>query len=223
MPRPTPPQEFGMNPRPERKQVAAAGGGNQPTLEETLRREVEEFLRRSQGQPAQQTKNQPQRSQRPAKERPASLPARSAPQAEPRSKPPEQPRLRTSSPRPEPIKTLAAPLSEQVGRTITGAPLGTDIVQYVTEQMRGTQQLVQHAQSLGSDVAQADERMQQHLEQRFVHQIGTLAPVTAKADQRTEATTAAQELRSLLSRPGGMRQLIVASEILRRPEERWDR
>src|SRR3954453_6868945 len=61
-PRPTPPQDFGRSAQPERKPVAV--GGNQPTLEETLRKEVEEFLRRSQGQPAQQAKNQPRQQQR---------------------------------------------------------------------------------------------------------------------------------------------------------------
>jgi hypothetical protein len=89
--------------------------------------------------------------------------------------------------------------------------------------MRGTQQLVQHAQNLGSDVAQADERLQQRLQQKFVHSIGTLTPLTATTvEQRPAGSSAAQDLRALLSRPGGVRQVIIASEILRRPEERWD-
>ena len=32
-----------------------------------------------------------------------------------------------------------------------------------------------------------------------------------------------QQLVELLTKPGGMRQVIVAGEILRRPEERWSR
>jgi hypothetical protein len=222
--RPAPPQEFGANPPAERKPVAAA---NQPTLEETLRREVEEFLRRSQGQPAQSGRNDqrpPQRSPQPAaRQRPAS--AQRPRQADQRARQPEQPRRLVDTPRPEPTRSMPSVQSQTLRPSIGPGPLGAGVTQYVAEQMRGTQELVQHAQSLGSDVAQADERLQSRLQQRFVHQVGTLAPLsTATSDQRPAAAgaSAAQELRALLSRPAGVRQVIIASEILRRPEERWD-
>jgi hypothetical protein len=88
----------------------------------------------------------------------------------------------------------------------------------VTAHVQG---VAQHAQALGADIAQTDERMQEHLRQKFVHQVGAIAPTTSVQRQAT-GSPAAAELRAMLARPGGARQLIIASEILRRPEERWD-
>jgi hypothetical protein len=222
-PRPKP-QDFGTNPQRERKPAAAAG--NQPTLEETLRREVEEFLRRSQGQPAQQAGNQGRPSQRTPQAAPRqrpSAPSRPAKQAEGRLKPQDQPRRLVDTPRLESPRSLSSSPGEPLRQTIAPTSLGAGVTAYVSEQMRGTQQLVQHAQTLGSDVAQADERLQQRLQQKFVHSIGTLTPLTTTAvEHRPTGNSAAQELRALLARPGGIRQVIIASEILRRPEERWD-
>jgi hypothetical protein len=218
------PQDFGGSPPPQRKPTAPAG--NQPTLEETLRREVEEFLRRSQGQPAQQAGNQsrsPQRvPQAAVRQRPAA-PANAPRQADQRSRPQDQPRRLVDTPRLEPTRTLTSSAAVPLRPTIVSAPLGAGVSAYVSEQMRGAQQLVQHAQTLGADVAQADERLQQHLQQKFVHTVGTLTPLTTTTgEQRPAAISAAQELRALLSRPSGIRQVIIASEILRRPEERWE-
>ena len=85
----------------------------------------------------------------------------------------------------------------------------------VTADVQG---VAQHAQSLGADIAQTDERMQEHLRQKFVHQVGAIAPTTSVQRQAT-GSPAAAELRAMLARPGGARQLIIASEILRRPED----
>ena len=83
----------------------------------------------------------------------------------------------------------------------SGAPQSID--QAVAQVVSGTQVLAAHAQHLGADVAQADARMQ---EQRTVTR-----------------SAAAQELFNMLSKPDGMRQIVIASEILRRPEDRWVR
>jgi hypothetical protein len=218
-PRPAPPQNFGGA-----REAGGAAGGNQPTLEETLRREVEEFLRRAQGQAPQQAKNQPQRpQQRTAPQRPSLAQTRSGRQGEQRPKAPTPPRRLVEARPTEPQAPLSAPLSEQQPRpSYAPTPLGAGVAQHVAEHLRSTQELVQHAQHLGADVALADERMQEHLRQRFVHPIGTLAPVTTSVERRLAGTPAARELRELLARPSGVRQLIIASEILRRPEERWE-
>ena len=83
------------------------------------------------------------------------------------------------------------------------------------------QTVAQHTQNLGVDVALADERMEDHLRERFAHQLGALSPTT-KVQRQATGNPAAADLRALLSRPGGASQLIIASEILRRPEERWE-
>jgi hypothetical protein len=217
-PRPAPPQEFGGVQR-----AGGAAGGNQPTLEETLRREVEEFLRRAQGQNPQQAKNQPQRPAQRAPQRTIQTPARGGRQSEQRPKPPVPPRRLVQARQPEPAAPLSRPLSEQQPQpSYAPAPLGAGVAQHVAEHLRGTQELAQHAQHLGAEVAQADERMQEHLRQKFVHPIGTLAPGTTSVERRLAGTPASRELRELLARPGGVRQLIIANEILRRPEERWE-
>jgi hypothetical protein len=214
-PRPAPPQEFGG---------VRGAGGNQPTLEETLRREVEEFLRRAQGQNPQQAKNQPQRTQqRTTQQRPVLTPTRSGRQGEQSPKAPAPPRRLVEARQPDSAVPLSRPLSEQQPQpSYAPAPLGAGVAQHVAEHLRSTQELVQHAQHLGAEVALADERMQEHVRQRFVHPIGTLAPVTSSVERRMSGAPAARELRELLSRPSGVRQLIIASEILRRPEERWE-
>src|SRR5262249_50884243 len=106
-----------------------------------------------------------------------------------------------------------------------GGPLGAGVARYVEEQLRGVKALGEHAQHLGAEVAQADAKMEQHLAQKFVHQVGALAAqATATTPNQPSAparSPMAQELLNMLSRPGGVRQAVVASEILRRPEERW--
>jgi hypothetical protein len=195
-----------------------APAGNQPTLEETLRREVEEFLRKAQGgQPQQPNRPQPQpgpqrqRQPQAGNKRP-SLP-RDRRQPERPSQAPEQPRRLVESQRPEPAAPVT-PLTES--RPLNApTPLGTGVALH-------SQTLVNHAQSLGAKVALADERMQEHLNQKFSHQLGSLA--TATPSERRAAAMAgshAQQLRAMLAGPESVRQLIIASEILRRPEERW--
>jgi hypothetical protein len=101
--------------------------------------------------------------------------------------------------------------------------LGSGVAQHAAEHLQGVRAIAQHVQQLGADVAQADERMEQHLREKFAHQLGALAPaVTTVAEPQRPATSspAATELRALLARPGGIRQLIIANEILRRPGER---
>src|SRR5690606_18094522 len=95
-----------------------------------------------------------------------------------------------------------------------GVPTGAAVGAYVKEQMRGVQSIAQRAESLGDEVAQADERMEARVHSRFDHQLGSLEPVAAAPQQSSQASAATKELRDLLTRPGGMRQVIIANEIL---------
>lgn len=180
------------------------------TLEETLRREVEEFLKRAQGAPPakSQPKKQPAGQQRP----------RSAPQQQ-KQQPVEPPPPRRLSEGPGSVTSRRSEAAQQGPGT--ALPTGAAVDAYVAEQMRGVAAIGQHAQRLGEEVAQIDDRMQAQLQQKFDHQVGTLAPVTTASAKASAAATAAKEIRDLLKRPGGMRQIVIANEILRRPEERW--
>ncbi len=198
-------------PRPQAPRppgVGPAAGGQPTTLEETLRREVEEFMRRAQGREstAQQPKNPqkgPQRRQTPPAKKTVAQQAKTPP------------RRLTDAPGSQP-----SPLTIEAGR---GALVGSSVAAHVSEHLAGAQTLAAHAQKLGADVAQADERLQVHLQEKFTHQIGALEQRIVETTVHAKRSVVAQELFALLSKPSGMRQLVLASEILRRPEDRWER
>jgi hypothetical protein len=201
---------------------APAGQGGQPlTLEESLRREVEEFMRRAQGrEPAAPPKQAPPQrtvASRPAVQRPpAPRPAaQRPPERRAAASPPSEPTVRRLTDAPGAQTTAHSPA--------TTAPLGSGVGQHVAEHLGGSQALAAHAQSLGTNVATADERMVAHLQQKFTHQIGALQHQDTTTQTRAVRSPAAQALVDLLKQPGGMRQVVLASEVLRRPEERWDR
>lgn len=191
------------------------GLGKPVSLEETLRREVEEFLKRAQGEP--KSSPQAKRPAPPQRSRSAAEPPKSRPQqpAEPTTRRlVDDPKAVTGRKQAEPVLEIVRP----------GAPTGAAVDAYVAEQMRGVAGIGQHAQRLGEEVALADDRMVAQLQQKFDHRVGTLAPSSASKISPQEVSpgsSAAREFRELLARPGGMRQIIIANEILRRPEERW--
>ena len=82
------------------------------------------------------------------------------------------------------------------------------------------------------EVTQAVETMQSHLSQTFDHQIGRLgrpmendeaavAPAVSAAARTESPATAPGEMAAMLRDLSNIRDAIVVSEILRRPEERW--
>lgn len=220
-PKPKPP----LRPAPPPPNPGApAGQGGQPlTLEESLRREVEEFMRRAQGrEPAAPPKPSPQplpqrtSPQRTVASRPGARPAaQRPPERRAAARPPSEPTVRRLTDAPGAQTTAQSPG--------TSAPLGSGVGQHVAEHLGGSQALAAHAQSLGANVATADERMVAHLQQKFAHQVGALQQQDTTTQTRPIRSPAAQALVNLLKQPGGMRQVVLASEVLRRPEERWGR
>ncbi len=195
--------------------VRSEPGGKPVSLEETLRREVEQFLKRAQGE--SKTPPQAKRPAPPQRSRSAGPPSKSRPQQP--AEPPtrrlvDDPKSVTGRKQAEPVLEIVRP----------SGPTGAAVDAYVTEQMRGVAGIGQHAQRLGEEVALADDRMLAQLQQKFDHRVGTLAPSSASTispQDISPGSSAAREFRELLARPGGMRQIIIANEILRRPEERW--
>jgi hypothetical protein len=78
---------------------------------------------------------------------------------------------------------------------------------------------------LESEVDQADENMEEHVHEVFDHKLGQLGrtpDVTKRqSDPATVPPTAAAGLAAMLTDPANVRQAIVLSEILQRPEQRW--
>lgn len=182
-----------------------------------MKDEVEEFLRRVAQMRAQaeaQGKGQPPKPQQP----------RSAPQKQP-PKPPRTP--------PPPARLVPAqpPLSQQ---PMSQQPMDVEIVaaeladkadrlgQRVRDDLRGTEQIAEHARRLGEEVDATDTKMQAHLHQVFDHKLGQLKSSGGETALVTADQTAGElslvEIHRMLRSPASVRDAIIMSEILRRPE-----
>lgn len=90
-----------------------------------------------------------------------------------------------------------------------------------------------HISHLGESIKSSDEAIEAHLHQTFEHRLGTLGGRTETAEDSTldddenaaktgpvRASTAA-DLREQIRSPGQIRNLIILSEILTPPHDRW--
>jgi hypothetical protein len=169
--------------------------------------EVENFLRRvaQMRAEAEQAKGQP----RPAPPKPA--PKRREPPA-----PPPPARL-------IPART-AAPLSQPVEVEVVDAELavrGDSVARHVAEHSRRTEQIGEHARHLGAEVDLADDKLEAHLHQVFDHDLGRLKKSTIEAGaqgRQAAGDLTAGQLQQMLRTPQSIREAIIMSEILRRPE-----
>lgn len=179
-----------------------------------MRDEVEEFLKRV-AQMRQAAEGQAKaQQQRPAPAKPAAR----QPPAAPRPQPP--PRLVPARPEiqyvdPAEAEVVEADLSDRVG----------DFSRRVAQDLRGAEQIAEHTRHLGEQVDLADDKLEAHLHQVFDHQVGHLKKSTMEAaatlsSDPASAGTAGGMLQMLRS-PQAVRDAIVMSEILRRPEDRW--
>ena len=197
-------------PRPIPQPPQADGQAAPPNQADPLRAEVEEFLRRAKGQPApkqqQVGKPQPPRPERktpaPQKHRELSpLERKRHEVAEPPPKPPVRSKPQRQSSQQPPVDLRSESVVEHVARHVS------------------TKDIADHTSHLGEEVSLADEHMEAHLHEAFSGQVGSLQHRERKVEE--EGASIAEEIRNLLAQPAGMRQLIVANEILRRPEDRW--
>lgn len=177
-----------------------------PKRADPLEDEIAEFLRRA----AERRK--------PSGEGPSSRPVPPPPLADdirPPSRPP------TATPQPVVIAEPAAQesVAEHVGRRMKRRKLGKV-----------------GSGKLGQEVAQADDKIEEHLRAKFPNQVSRLAgerdaaaaPSAVEPNQPTDRPAGppafdAASVAALLTNPVSLRQVILASEILRRPEERWTR
>ena len=191
--------------RPPRKPPErAAGQAAQPANQaDPLRAEVEAFLRETEGKKQGRPEG---RGQRP--------PGRGR---QPRPEPPRRP-----VPTARPVATPRRPIEAEVIPIEVIDPREEDVAQHVTRHL-SRKRVTEGAEHLGEQVALADDRLETRLEEKFEHQIGRLDHTEGQGtpQESAQSPSVAEELRQLLSQPQGMRQLIVANEILRRPEERW--
>jgi hypothetical protein len=125
----------------------------------------------------------------------------------PSQPPTPPPRPRTEEPlEVKPLETGPRRLAEELAtRTLTSGSLG----------------------HLSSDVAQADDRLESRLRQTFAHDLSTLSakPSVSPSSPAEPATplppTAAAGLTALLASGANLRNAVILSEIINRPEHRW--
>jgi hypothetical protein len=90
----------------------------------------------------------------------------------------------------------------------------------------------QRAEHLADDIVRADQGMEQHLQKSFGHRVGTLSDAQKSTGSQTPATdnetavvvaagSAANAIAGLLADPNNLKQAVILSEILQRPENRW--
>jgi len=185
-------------PRPQPQPMGMAEGAPRLRMqgprnqEEALRSEVEDFLRRAQGKPPK-----PQPTLEPvAKRLTQSLQPK-----------PSRPKLQQAKPQ---QKRPAAPAEI---RTLRSEGVAEHVARHLS-----TQDIAEHTKTLGADVALADDRLESRLHEKFDHQLGALQHRDSPAEAKPQKDDMAADIAAMLRSPQGMRQLIVASEILRRPE-----
>jgi len=132
---------------------------------------------------------------------------------------------------PRPAAVRAEPVRAQV---VDDAPPGSGIGRQVSEHL-GKERLTRQASRLGSEVSQADEKIDQRLHEVFDHDVSGLAKRLGKTARPTMAeqtrspedrtgelpSTAAAGLAALLGNAESIRQAIVINEVLTRPVDRW--
>lgn len=197
-------------PKPQPPKPQAGAPARPANQADPLRAEVEEFLRRAEGKPAQrqrpaQPKPATTRRQPVAPQKPVETRSISRPLSETTRQPSQPARPTTRSPKtPQPLQPVDLRRES--------------VVEHVARHV-STRNIEEHTSHLGEEVAQADEQLESHLQEAFSHTLGSLQhreqEVVVKGD------SIAEELHDLLSQPAGMRQMIVASEILNRPKDRW--
>ncbi|MEX2115165.1 MAG: hypothetical protein WD845_18370 [Pirellulales bacterium] len=200
-----------QRPQAERAMRPPQAPGHAPAAPEPrgqaaqLNQEIEQFLKRA-GQ---------RRGESPQRERAATA-SESRPRA-PRKPPAPQQR---PSLRDEPIDVDVVPLDE---------PRRDSVAASVERHMQSGS-FAQRAEHLADDIVRADQEMEDHMQAAFGRRVGTLAgetpaasgPVTdVQTSVVTDAPSPAAAFAQILRTPQGMREAVVLSEILARPEHRW--
>ena len=80
------------------------------------------------------------------------------------------------------------------------------------------------SRKLASEVDQAAENLEEHVHDVFDHELGQLSRTPDESARKSGAAippTAAAGIAAMLTDPASIRQAIVLTEILQRPEHRW--
>lgn len=138
----------------------------------------------------------------------------------PQQRPPGPPRPAARRPAPPVVEAEVIP--EEPG--------AEDVATHVSQHI-STAEIAQRTAGLGTEVRQADSKIQTHLQSKFGHRVASLdsrAGVAARGGVSAQATdkgarrpATARQLVQMLRNPESVRQAVLLSEILQRPEQRW--
>jgi hypothetical protein len=166
-----------------------------------LNAEIEQFLRRA----------TERRGDRSGRERAGSV--------KPPPKAPQKPLRDTRREQPVDVVPIERPQLSSVSASVE---------KHLTERDRG---FTSRAEHLADDIVRADQQMEDHLQKAFSHRVGTLPDTAPKASTTPATDTVPQVVAgispvaagviAILSDPKNLRQAVVLSEILDRPEHRW--
>ena len=170
--------------------------------QQEVRSEVDEFLKRVGAEPVGQVQAEPERQR---------------PQLDPFEEPPRrQKRKRRRKPntdRPE-VEVLIGDQARAASE------------KQVDYGRLAEERLSEQASHLGEKIAQADDRVEARLHEKFDHRLGKLSrresgsEPTTKEPESTELSPA-ERARALLSSPQGVRDAVILNEIFSRPSDRW--
>jgi hypothetical protein len=188
-----------------------------------MKDEVEDFLRRVAQMRAQaeaQARAQQQRMAQP--QAPAQPQQRMMP---PARFPPPQPAQSPFAPQMAPQRQeviYLEPADEVEVIDAEVAELGGGVGRHVSQHLRGSQQIAEHARNLGAEVDLADDKLEAHLQQTFDHKLGQLQQraisVEATPQKASGPDVTADQILHMLRSPASIRNAFVMSEIFRRPE-----
>ena len=146
----------------------------------------------------------------------------------PPQKPPKQRAQRPQAPQPPPRlvpeRQLTAPFAPAVEPEVINAELAERdaVSQYVQRDIRGPQEIAEHTRMLGAEVDAADEKLEAHLHQVFDHQLGRLKKTASESaagpPSKPVTEMSLEQIQRLLRSPSSIRDVIILTEILRRPE-----
>jgi hypothetical protein len=171
-----------------------------------MRDEVEEFLRRAAARRAQAEAKRRAEAQQAAQP----LQSRPAPIARP------------------PLRAMPVQLEPEVEIIeAEEADTGSRFTSTVAQNLRGTTEIARHATSLGAEVDLADDKLEARLHKTFDHKLGALKDTTTAATPQqvkraADAGPPPLDLARLLGNPQSIRNAIVLSEVMNRPEGRWE-
>ncbi|MCH2114611.1 MAG: hypothetical protein MK171_06850 [Pirellulales bacterium] len=194
-------------PRRNRPPVAPVGNPDDPVLTveppkpegrapadqaESLRSEIEDFVRRAKGKPPQREQPTPTPKLQPGRQT-----------VDNRQTLPQQPRR--------------LPQLQQEELQPQLEPRADGVAEHVTKHL-SSRHVTENAEQLGGQLSQVDKPVEKFLQSKFDRQLGRLEHAEMVTDDTKPTQDVAGEIAAMLRSPEDMRQLIIAHEILRRPD-----